>query len=109
MLLFVWWLLEPAPVQPGEAPVSLAYEKWAASGNPCRRQSCGHPHADHIPREATECDQCDCPGFIGFTQPDDRRCHGAELTACCERDAIPLRAPAQCRDFWCQRKQLRTE
>jgi Sigma-70 region 2 len=73
--------------------VSLDFEKWAAAGKPCLRQSCGHPHADHIPSEAMECDQCDCLRFIGFTQPDDRRCHGAELTACFERDAIPLRAP----------------
>ena len=85
-------LLEPAPVQPGEAPVSFVYEKWVAAGNPCLRQSCGHPHADHIPSEALECNQCDCLRFVGFAQPDDRRCHGAELTACCERDAFPLRA-----------------
>ena len=42
-------------------------------------------------------DRCTCPGRDAMmpclTQPDDRRCHGAELTACCERDAIPLRAP----------------
>jgi len=27
-----------------------------------------------------ECNQCDCPRFIGLAQPDGRRCHGAELT-----------------------------
>jgi len=87
-------LLEPAPEQPREAPVSLDFEKWAAAaGKPCVRQSCGHPHADHIPSEAMECNQCDCPRFIGLAQPDGRRCHGAELTACCERDALPLHAP----------------
>ena len=87
-------LREPAPEQPREAPVSLGFEKWAAAaGKPCLRQSCGHPHADHIPSEAMECNQCDCPRFVGFAQPDDRRCHGADLTACFERDALPLRAP----------------
>jgi hypothetical protein len=37
-------LLDLAPVQPREAPVSFTYEKWVAAGKPCLRQSCGHPH-----------------------------------------------------------------
>jgi len=86
-------LLELAPVRPSETPLSVAYEKWVGADKPCLRQSCGHPHADHIPSEAMECNQCDCPRFVGFAQPDDRRCHGADLTACFERDALPLRAP----------------
>jgi hypothetical protein len=60
------------PVQPREAPVS--YEQWVAAGKPCLRQSCGHRHADHIPSEAMECDNCDCLRFVGLTLPDDRRC-----------------------------------
>jgi hypothetical protein len=67
-------LLELAPVQPSEAPVRFAYEKWVAAGKPCLRQSCGHPHADHIPSGAMECDQCDCARFVGLTHPDDCRC-----------------------------------
>lgn len=58
-------VLEPAPVETTEAPVSFAYEKWVAAGKPCLRQSCGHRHADHIPSEAMECDRCDCLGFVG--------------------------------------------
>lgn len=38
-------LLDLAPVQPREAPVSFTYERWVAAGKPCLRQSCGHPHA----------------------------------------------------------------
>src|SRR5258705_8929102 len=56
------------------APVRFAYRKWVAAGKPCLRQSCGHPHAVHIPSGATECDQCDCARFVGLTHPDDCRC-----------------------------------
>jgi hypothetical protein len=59
-------LLELAPVQPKEAPVSFAYEEWVAAGKPCLRQSRGHHHADHIPSEAMECNQCDCLRFVGL-------------------------------------------
>jgi RNA polymerase sigma-70 factor (ECF subfamily) len=54
--------------------VSFTYEKWVAAGKPCLRQSCGRPHADHIPSEAMECDQCDCLRLVGFAHPDDCRC-----------------------------------
>jgi hypothetical protein len=57
------WLLELTPVQPWGAPVSFAYEQWVAAGKPCLRQSRGRPHADHIPNEAMDCDQCDCLGL----------------------------------------------
>jgi hypothetical protein len=67
-------LLDLAPVQPREAPVRFTYEKWVAAGKPCLRQSCGHPDADYIPSEAMECDQCDCPRFVGFAHPGDCRC-----------------------------------
>jgi hypothetical protein len=57
------------------APVSFANEKWVAAGKPCLRQSCGHPHVDHIPGEAIECNQCDCLKFVGLADPDDCRCN----------------------------------
>jgi hypothetical protein len=72
-------LTELAPVQPIEAPVSFAYEKWVAAGKPCLRQSCGHHHADHIPSEAMECNQCDCLRFVGFADHDDCRCRSYDL------------------------------
>jgi hypothetical protein len=62
-------LLALAPVQPRDAPVSFAYEEWVTAGKPCLRQSCGHHHADHIPSEAMECNQCDCLRFVGFADP----------------------------------------
>lgn len=72
-------LTKLSPVQPIEAPVSFAYEKWVAAGKPCLHQSCGHHHADHIPSEAMECNQCDCLLFVGFADPDDCRCHWYNL------------------------------
>jgi len=67
-------LLELAPVRPSEAPHSVVYEKWVGAGKPCLHQSCGHPHADHIPSEAMECDQCDCLRFVRLAHRDDCRC-----------------------------------
>jgi hypothetical protein len=64
--------------------VSFTYEKWVAAGKPCLRQSCGHPHADHIPSEAMECDQCDCLRLVGFAHPDDCRC-GRQPGGCARR------------------------
>jgi hypothetical protein len=90
-------ILEPAPEQPREAPVSLDFEKWAAAaGKPCLRQSCGHPHADHIPNEAMECDRCDCPRFIGFAHPDDCRCRRRHHHQRLQRPAAHL--PTEARD-----------
>jgi hypothetical protein len=58
-------LLDLAQVQPREAPACFTYDEWVAAGQPCLRQSCGHPHADHIPSEDMECNRCQCLRFVG--------------------------------------------